>query len=68
MKTIIGEARNFYEGYHSDTESGIICLCGKTVIIKNEDREPITVIQCPICGSQVCLIYGHGQIFNENTN
>lgn len=58
MKIVIGEARNFYDGYHSDTESGIICQCGKAVIIKNEDREPITAIQCPICGFQARLIYG----------
>ena len=64
MKTIIGEARNFYDGYHSDTESGIICPCGRAVIIKNEDREPITAIQCPICGFQVRLICG--QLFNKS--
>lgn len=65
MKIVIGEARNFHDEYHSDTESGIICQCGKVVIIKNEDREPITVIQCPICGFQACLICG--QLFNKST-
>lgn len=64
MKTIIGEARNLHEGYHSDTESGIICQCGRAVVIKNEDREPITTIQCPICGFQVHLICG--QLFNKS--
>lgn len=65
MSVIIGEARNFYEGYNPDTESGIICPCGKTVIIKNEDREPITNIQCPICGFQGQLICG--QYFDKIT-
>lgn len=63
IKTIIGEVRNFHEGYNPDTESGIICQCGKAVIIKNEDRDPITTIQCPICGFQVQLICG--QLFNK---
>ena len=56
--TITGEARNFYDGYNIETESGIVCKCGKIVIIQNKDREPITNIQCPICGFQTQLLYG----------
>lgn len=63
MKVIIGEARDFYDGYDADTESGIICRCGKVVIIKNKDREPITAVQCPICGFQARLICG--RLFNK---
>lgn len=55
MKVIIGEARDFYDGHDPDTESGIICQCGKVVIIKNKDREPITAVQCPICGQHSTL-------------
>lgn len=58
MSAIIGEARNFTDGYDANTESGVFCSCGKCVIIKNEDREPITNIQCPICGSQMQLLDG----------
>lgn len=58
MKVIIGEARDFCDRYDPDTESGIICQCGKVVIIKNEDREPITAVKCPICGFQAQLICG----------
>ena len=63
MKVIIGEARDFYDGYDPDTESGIICQCGKVVIIKNKDREPITAVQCPICGFQARLIFGQHATF-----
>lgn len=65
MQVIIGEARNFSDGYDMNTESGVICRCGKTVIIKNKERKPITIIQCPNCGFQTQLLCG--KFFENNT-
>ena len=57
-KRLIGDARWFDGSMDNSTETGVICFCGKMVIVKRCDLsdDGITFIKCPECGSIMTLI------------